>query len=815
MAHTQYSALWQLVQKTSRFLSITLAGSLVLQPALEQPAAAQALTQQVIGCAEGFDIGAPPVVVPPVAMKSLKTVGNPVLPGGATGAVRADLVDFIANQTAAIQLGKALFWEMQVGSDNKTACASCHFQAGGDTRATGQVNPGANGSFDGQSTATTYAGTDFPFSTPSTDKNDNAAGSQGVRKANFTGITVAGNGTATEVSTNVSDATFGNSRQTTGMNAPTTINAVFNHRNFFNGRAQNEFNGVNPFGDRDTNAKVFQAISTSTYITPRIRIVNASLASQAVGPVLNTVEMSAAGRTFPDVGRKLLGSKPLGLQTVNTRDSVLGKLAETKIKGLKTTYRTLIQTAFQPKWWNGPSVPVTNAGVTRQFSMMEANFSLFFGLAVMLYEATLVANDSPMDQFLDGRTFTATGAVKTEGITSKLNAVASRMQTEYGYTGGAAGILRGLRLFEAPLAPAPAPNGRECIACHLGAPTTSATINNIVEGQGEPAAGAFQLAGFDLRMERMFMDIPPVKTDILGLIQNGTAKFGTTEIAYDPTAMDPPNGPAPADYKLWGTKEKDFVTNVETGVLAPSTGIAVYDAGFYNVGLRPTTEDPGVGGTDPFGLPLSFVNFLQATASTPPKVPGGTLGCIAPTYSPADPPVLRDALGVPLFPNQALNSDGFPLLSGPIKRTETTDSTGSFKTSSLRNLELNGPYFHNGGKSTLKQVIQLYDAGGDAPKSGSAERGANFPVDRRSPLMKFYEFLDTNSLGMSTQDLDDLVAFLIALTDDRVRFEKAPFDHPELVLPAGNSETTIPAVGAAGRTTALKPFLNLNPFVGN
>ncbi len=44
-----------------------------------------------------------------------------------------DTSAFIADLTAAQQLGKALFWDIQVGSDGQ-ACASCHFHAGGDIR---------------------------------------------------------------------------------------------------------------------------------------------------------------------------------------------------------------------------------------------------------------------------------------------------------------------------------------------------------------------------------------------------------------------------------------------------------------------------------------------------------------------------------------------------------------------------------------------------------------------------------------------------------------------------------------------------------
>ena len=35
------------------------------------------------------------------------------------------------------------------------------------------------------------------------------------------------------------------------------------------------------------------------------------------------------------------------------------------------------------------------------------------------------------------------------------------------------------------------------------------------------------------------------------------------------------------------------------------------------------------------------------------------------------------------------------------------------KCHALRNVELTGPYFHNGGQATLEQVIQFYNRGGD------------------------------------------------------------------------------------------------------
>ena len=39
---------------------------------------------------------------------------------------------------------------------------------------------------------------------------------------------------------------------------------------------------------------------------------------------------------------------------------------------------------------------------------------------------------------------------------------------------------------------------------------------------------------------------------------------------------------------------------------------------------------------------------------------------------------------------------------------------------------------------------------------------------------------------MSAENKADLVAFLKSLTDDRVRYDKAPFDHPQLFIPNGH-----------------------------
>jgi cytochrome c peroxidase len=729
-------------------------------------------------------------VLPFVPLTSLQAVENPVVPRDPqTGAptLRADLVDYVADLTSAIQLGKALFWDVQVASDSKVACATCHFQAGADARIRNQLNPGANGAWDRHSTNYVLTAGDFPFTDPSIPADiDNIVASQGIRRSTYIGVSSAG----AELTSPVQDPIFGAMRQTTAVNAPTVINAVFNHRNFFDGRAQPEFNGVNPWGNRDSTARAWVIVDAAGTIGRiDLHIPTASLASQAVGPPVNNVEMSAGGRTFPDIGRKLLLLTPLGLQKVDATDSVLGSLAEPRKNGLRTTYAALIQSAFQPKWWN-TAQPVTIGSAS--YTLMQANWPLFFGLSIMLYEATLVADHSPMDQYVATRTFdVATGNLVSDNA-ALLDAVVNRLAAQginVPLLGGGtravtrADILTGLDLFEKPIplpgTPAIPPGfGVGCSACHVGAETTSASIRSLTMGL-EPGDAAFKDAGFDLRMERMFMG---VRTPPPELPQPPPpVPLGTDVITFDS-----------ASYAV-------TVTDIAgTPVTPQPVTINVYDAGWYNIGVRSPAENAGIGGLDAFGLPLSWVRYYQVTRPNPSsiKVPGGGLGCVDANGDPISPPA---APLTSVFAGEVVNAaNGRPLLAGGLLRTEPTDVAASFKTASLRNVDLSGPYLHNGGKSTLRQVIELYDEGGD------------FEAATLSPLIR--------PLGLTEDQIVGLVAFLVSLTDDRVLYQRAPFDHPELPIPAGEAPagadlvTVIPAVGAAGQTTPLPRFLGLNPF---
>lgn len=404
-------------------------------------AAAAALSAQ-----PGPPPGGPLPPNPPVA--SLKGIRPPAPTG---------LDRYVADADALVVLGKALFWDMQVGSDGRTACATCHFHAGADHRRTNQLS-GTDAAVN-----RTLTTADFPFHQLANIGNNRSnvirslrqvAGSMGVIERAFAGL-----GSDADESSVVSvpspfEAGGVRVRQVTGRNSPSVINAVFNVRNFWDGRASNIFTGATPFGDSDRalNAWVYRDGSLTQ---EAVRIENASLASQAVGPPLNSVEMSWAGRDWAMLGRRMLAVVPLARQRVAADDSVLGPYANIDGKGLAAgwTYASLIRWAFRPEYWSAPDE-------VESMTQIERNFALFWGLALQAYQSTLVADDSRVDRFLNG---------DTAALTAQEQA--------------------GLREFQSP--------GAQCNRCHGGAEMTAAGYGALRQLNRAPAnateAGYFRI----------------------------------------------------------------------------------------------------------------------------------------------------------------------------------------------------------------------------------------------------------------------------------------------------------------------------------
>lgn len=606
-----------------------------------------------------------------------------------------NLSDIVKDPAMARALGKALFWDMQVGSDGVQACASCHFRAGADPRSKNQVSPGLKHVTDPDLTYSTGTGpnyqltsSDFPLTrlaipgvrgslAPATDSND-VVSSQGIHhpgnEADPQGFRV-GNA---------------NTRRVEPRNTPSVINAVFNHRQFWDGRAENVFNGVNHLGQRDPDARLYSADDPRRPIEVRVELVNSSLASQAVAPIVSDLEMAAPGRTRLDVARELCKTKrnqgkrvskvrPLGMQLVSPTDSVLGSLSRWPQKGLTVRrYDELIKLAFHEKWWKARKlIRVNDDGSTtvvskndgecedgtcgeNEYSLIQYNFSLFFGIAVQLYEATLVSDDTPWDRF------------RREHPNSTDPDLNPWTNLNPNYISRFA--LFGASLFNDRTR---GPQNVRCSNCH--------EQNELTDASARRIAAAV-------------------------------------------------NGP---------------VRNRDGNVI---------DKGFNNIGLRPTGDDLGVGASDVFG-PLSFTGRLFPNA----------------------PPDTFDGAAV---------TKGFGV-------------HGAFKIPSLRNVALTAPYFHNGDVITLRDVVELYSRGGNVAPI--------FALDGT-----LIEPLGVPSL--TPDEIDAIIAFLEALTDERVLYQRAPFDHPQLFVPNGHPGTSawtidadhdgladdlmveIPAVGAGGGT---------------
>ncbi|MEE2882877.1 MAG: cytochrome c peroxidase [Planctomycetota bacterium] len=628
-----------------------------------------------------------------------------------------NLFDFVADPDAAILLGKALFWDMQAGSDGIVACATCHYHAGADNRRTHQLYNGFNEVFDLSEVNHTVTAQDFPLHKLLDPDNhqstvlrsvDDTLASSGILATDFVSLiensdqeilTVTNNPDTIKVN---SDGSVIQLRNTTVRNTPTTINSIHFLESFWDGRASFFFNGRDNWGARNKDAFVLKVQPDGNVGPESILLDRASLASQATAPIVSPLEMSGHGRDLLRVGKKLLALQPLAKQKVHPNDSVLGAFRDdTDGMGLNISYAELIEQAFVADWWNSAQLvneeflpltdpvsgdPLTDpenlpAGITGDvFNMKEANFSLYWGLAIMLYEATLISDDSPFDQWRRALRDPADPTGDIDALTP--------LQVE------------GVGVFTAST----------CLFCHPTALFSSANTSKI-------------------------------------------------NIVLEPEASD-----------LEALLERMPMMDMQ---------LSVYDGGFYNLAVTPTFEDIGRGGSDPFGHKLSIAAAQQDIVSMDPNSPE--------------------------YHNYMPWADNVLIMSPPVALWEDVSTEGAFKTPSLRNVELTGPYFHNGSVATLDQVVDFYT------------RGGNFPTENFTNLAP--EIIPLGFLAGNADRKEAMVAFLDSLTDDRVRWERAPFDHPEIIVPEGaeslaNGDVsfdpatgvaidrfkTIPAVGAEGRS---------------
>ena len=217
-------------------------------------------------------------------------------------------------------LGKLLFWEEQLSSNNRVACGTCHtFGAGGGDERVSR-HPGPGGTF---------------------NDGDDIFASAGVRRANANNEYVP-------------DSAFGHGVQVTARTSPSFLSGAWFAELMWDGRATSQF--VDPQ-------------------TGQVAIASGgALESQAIGPILNNVEMAHDGRPWAEVTSKLASVEPMALAT-----NLPGDMAAAVANG--RTYPDLFQAAF--------GTPTISA---RRIAF-----------AIATYERTLVADQTPWDQFMRGQ----------------------------------------------------------------------------------------------------------------------------------------------------------------------------------------------------------------------------------------------------------------------------------------------------------------------------------------------------------------------------------------------------------------------------
>lgn len=156
-------------------------------------------------------------------------------------------------------LGKILFWEEQLSSDNSIACGTCHLPlaGGADPRPAG--HPGRDG----------VLGT-----------RDDTMGSPGIVHLDEDG-------------NRQSHPVFRSANQTTPRSAPSNFGGLWAEQLFWDGRAGPAF--VDP-------------LTAETLIE-----TGGALEAQALGPLMNAGEMAHTGRTWADLTSKLAPATPLAL----------------------------------------------------------------------------------------------------------------------------------------------------------------------------------------------------------------------------------------------------------------------------------------------------------------------------------------------------------------------------------------------------------------------------------------------------------------------------------------------------------------------
>jgi cytochrome c peroxidase len=669
-------------------------------------------------------------------------------------------------------------------------------------------------------------------------------------------------------------------------NTQSVYNTIFNQRSFWDGRADIFFNGVNTLGFRDPSAMVRVSPTVGDIISrERLNVPFSSLASQAMGPIESVLEMvghlpdTSSGRPNHEMGKKMVNATPLFSQLVACDDSLLGGLTDCETPGTTnrglaapySTYRAFITEIFDERFWGdgvgadicldadddfNTVVPLTNCTPgtgTEDRTLMEVNFAMFFALAIQAYEATLVTRDTIVDLLAGGVIppgTTVTNTLRRQTVTVDLG-------LPFPGNGNRPGGLEnvGLTLEECiELVALNNSAAQEAIATQLCGLKFAEFIHPLAVAGSEAGSGPNQPADGDLvegeaiggcngsiadRNCRAALATLLNIDEGLGRFQAGAT--GCNVCHFDPTftgatvaATTGFGAPPPEPFIPAGQLRREELPAFTERMIKFDGAPAVYDAGFYNIAVRPTAEDLGIGWREG-GVPLAFTKLKELIAD-PLLIAGSpfngtTISTIAadlgrgtgpgelqlPTSMAVNgvgvdnlapvPFALTLACGPGLVgngnggPNNNVNAQCVP----DVVPGEFLLRNGAFKTPNLRNVKFTAPFLHNGSKSNLRQVFAFYETIGALapattfgfPNMNLANLDAGLRVIGLDPASEaaVVELMETG------------------LTDWASAHEQGKFDHPELCVPVGHNSVTgetilagIPEVGVDGNLSRLATF---------
>ena len=707
----------------------------------------------------------------PVATAGDPTPANPPLISQVVLPRPTNLSVYVKNETVLLRLGKSLFWDMQLGSDGVQACATCHFKAGADSRSKNQVSPGLK-RVQQLSNSAIVSAKDTLFGNCLEDSNNSS----------FTGLLA-------NCAINTSPSVLPTPQNYIGYigqpNSPgyRTPNYQLRADDFPFYRV------ADPTQRASASNAVLQDLND---VVSSQGVFSAVLIATTPGQAADAVTYTADADGFLMSGINVRRVEPRNTPTVI--NSIFNKLQFWDGRG-RETFNGIDISGISPSASNTRLMYSSNQNSPTLADAAIDNSSL----------ASLVAGPplSPFEMSAAGRNFHQLGGKLLARSGKKMRPMRPLANQVVDPADSVLGSLSrspkpGLDEVTYDGMVQKAFNDEWWKSNYVVQVKSDGSFDKFVKspsgaladnqyGQAEYNFSLFAGLAIQKYLSTLVSDQTPFDKFQAGDTTALTAQEQIGLKIYVNTAANG-GGNCNSCHSIPETtrasvRRAQGVNSSDVGT-APADPLINNNAfGFINnYGVRPAADDPGA---------------EAVTTLAPPY-------CVTPA-----------ANGLPACPSAIANS--------------------KFKTPTLRNIGLTAPYFHNGGKATLEQVVEFYARGrGDAGVTAASTLPALIPKTTPLPAAVTVNGVST-SFG-----LDDgtnkaaLVAFLKrGLTDTRVLYEKAPFDHPQIFIPNGHPSATagsigpiwsgntngariatdqlfeVKAVGASGTATPLPNFLGL------